>query len=53
MEGWQPHKPGESLSKTPEHSGYCGTPEHVEITVKILLELGYRTIRINDTSKPV
>ena len=50
---YQPHKHGEDFNKDPEHSGYVSTPDQVEITVKVLLQNGYRVIRIEDTQKPL
>ncbi len=48
IEGWQPAEPGQLGSKEPQHRSHCETTEQVEAYVKLMLETGYRVVRIEE-----
>ena len=51
VQGWEPGSPGQPVSKEPEHHTLLVTVEQVEGFVRVLLDLGCRTIRIHDMRK--
>jgi len=51
VQGWEPGQPGQPVSKEPEHHTLLVTVEQVEGFVRVLLDLGCRTVRIQDMRK--